>query len=50
MGAQEVLGTAPATGEASDKCSWGRCFIVVIVASKPAFDAAENALWLEEGK
>lgn len=24
------------------------CFIVVTVASEPAFDPAENVLWLEE--
>lgn len=36
MSAQEVLSTAPATREASDKCSWVLLFTVVIVTSEPA--------------
>lgn len=48
MSAQEVLSTAPATQEASDKCWWVLLFIVVIVTSESAFDPAENFLWLEE--
>lgn len=48
MSAQEVLSAEPTTGEAFDKYLWVLLFIVVIITSEPAFDPAENFLWLEE--